>query len=439
MDFFYFFFHLSLNILNKKGICSFITTNYYITALGAKKLRKDFKERATLKNLINFNELKIFESALGQHNLITILQKGYNEKEKCNISNIHKKGILDNSFSSIINQDDKDTIYSSINQKDLYETEENYIRLTKEETNTVLSIILSKIKNNNDVLGNIAEINNGVHTEADYLSKKKFNFRNNKNKKIGDGIYVLNKGNKEDNNVIKNCDKKEQKQLKNFFKNSDIYKYFTNISTDKKLIYIDKKFDNINELKCIKKHLSDFKTIIDSSSDNAPYLHRPKRQVIFLYEKIVCPQRSSTNTFGYNNCEWYAASDVFFITEPTIEYNLKYILALLNSKLYYVWLYNKGKRKGETLELITKPLSEIPIKKADSNTQNKFVAIIDKILNITKQDGYLENIDSQNKVKEYEKQIDVMVYKLYELTYEEVLIIDKDFKLSEEEYITVNL
>lgn len=439
MDFFYFFFHLSLNILNKKGICSFITTNYYITALGAKKLRKDFKERATLKNLINFNELKIFESALGQHNLITILQKGYNENERCNISNIYKKGILDNSFSSIINQDDKDTIYSSINQKDLYETEENYIRLTKEETNTVLSIILNKIKNNNDVLGNIAEINNGVHTEADYLSKKKFNLRNNKNKKIGDGIYVLNKENKEDNNVIKNCDKKEQKHLKNFFKNSDIYKYFTNISTDKKLIYIDKKFDNISELKCIKKHLSDFKTIIDSSSDNAPYLHRPKRQVIFLYEKIVCPQRSSINTFGYNNCEWYAASDVFFITEPTIEYNLKYILALLNSKLYYVWLYNKGKRKGETLELITKPLSEIPIKKADSNTQNKFVAIVDKILNITKQEDYLENIDSQNKVKEYEKQIDIMVYKLYELTYEEVLIIDKDFKLSEEEYIDFKL
>ena len=33
-----------------------------------------------------------------------------------------------------------------------------------------------------------------------------------------------------------------------------------------------------------------------------------------------------------------------------------------------------------------------------------------------------------------EKEIDVLVYKLYELTYDEVKIIDKEFWLSEEEY-----
>jgi hypothetical protein len=33
-----------------------------------------------------------------------------------------------------------------------------------------------------------------------------------------------------------------------------------------------------------------------------------------------------------------------------------------------------------------------------------------------------------------EKEIDVLVYKLYELTYDEVKIIDKDFWLSEDEY-----
>jgi beta-mannanase len=37
------------------------------------------------------------------------------------------------------------------------------------------------------------------------------------------------------------------------------------------------------------------------------------------------------------------------------------------------------------------------------------------------------------------EQIDVLVYKLYELTYDEVKIIDKDFWLSEEEYGRVKL
>jgi len=36
MDYFYFFFHLALNIAKDYGYIAFITTNYYITALGAK-------------------------------------------------------------------------------------------------------------------------------------------------------------------------------------------------------------------------------------------------------------------------------------------------------------------------------------------------------------------------------------------------------------------
>lgn len=150
--------------------------------------------------------------------------------------------------------------------------------------------------------------------------------------------------------------------------------------------------------------------------------------------KIVAPQRSKTNTFGYNECEWYASADVYFITEPKPEYQLKYILSLLNSNLYYIWLYNKGKRKGESLELYQKPLSEIPIKKADEQTQNKFVSIVDKILAITQTDDYLQNQEKQEAVKEYEKQIDIMVYKLYNLTYDEVLTIDEGFCFSEQEY-----
>lgn len=434
MDLFYFFFHLALNLLKNKGQCAFITTNYYITALGAKYLRRDFKERAILKELINFNELKIFESALGQHNLITILQKGHNPDVLCKLVNVSRKGFLDNSFDNIVAGTDKETNYQFLKQSELYEGTENYIRIFKEDENSELSIILDKIKSNNDILGNICKINNGVHTEADYLTAKKFPFRNNLQKEIGDGIYVLNSEKQSDFHVLNTISSNERYYLKPFFKNSDIKKFMTNNQTTKKLIYINKQTDDINILPTIKSHLSNFRTIIENSSDNAPYLHRPKNFLNFIKEKIVAPQRSKTNTFGYNECEWYASADVYFITEPKQEYQLKYILALLNSYLYYIWLYNKGKRKGEILELYQKPLSEIPIKKADENIQNKFVSVVDKILSITQTDDYLENQEKQNAVKEYEKQIDIMVYKLYDLTYEEIITIDKEFSMSEQEY-----
>ena len=41
-----------------------------------------------------------------------------------------------------------------------------------------------------------------------------------------------------------------------------------------------------------------------------------------------------------------------------------------------------------------------------------------------KDENYLQNEDKQKRVKEYEKQIDEMVYKLYDLTKKEIKIIE---------------
>ena len=42
------------------------------------------------------------------------------------------------------------------------------------------------------------------------------------------------------------------------------------------------------------------------------------------------------------------------------------------------------------------------------------------ILSLTQSENYLENPQKQAKVKKYERQIDQMVYKLYDLTEEEI-------------------
>lgn len=141
---------------------------------------------------------------------------------------------------------------------------------------------------------------------------------------------------------------------------------------------------------------------------------------IFLGPKIVCPQRSKSNTFGYNECDWFASADVYYITNPNKEYHIKYILGLLNSKLYYVWLYYKGKRKGETLELYQKPLSEIPIKKATVDIQNSIVEIIDIIIDLKK-------IDANHDISKLESKIDDIVYSIYGLTDEEIQYVEKSF------------
>jgi len=50
--------------------------------------------------------------------------------------------------------------------------------------------------------------------------------------------------------------------------------------------------------------------------------------------------------------------------------------------------------------------------------------IVNKILSFTQSEDYLENPQKQAMVKQYERQIDQLVYRLYGLTDEEIRIVE---------------
>jgi len=143
-----------------------------------------------------------------------------------------------------------------------------------------------------------------------------------------------------------------------------------------------------------------------------------------MAQKIVAPQRSSRNTFGYNEIPWYASADVYFITQKDQSVDLKYILALLNSKVYYLWLYHRGKRKGETLELYQTPLTQVPIPKIPIKDQTPFIQVVEEILQLVNSDGYVSDKSKQQKVSLLEKSIDRKVYELLKFTDAEIEFIE---------------
>ena len=67
----------------------------------------------------------------------------------------------------------------------------------------------------------------------------------------------------------------------------------------------------------------------------------------------------------------------------------------------------------------TLPIRDVPIEQ-----QKHFVVLVDKILAISKNEDYLENNKKQAKVKALEAEIDRLVYKLYNLTDEEIKIVE---------------
>ena len=131
----------------------------------------------------------------------------------------------------------------------------------------------------------------------------------------------------------------------------------------------------------------------------------------------MLPTEVGANIFSYNETDWFASQDVCFILEKTPAFNLKYVLALLNSKLYYLWLYHKGKRKGENLELCKKPISDIPIKRIVKSRQMVFVDLVDQILDA-------KRTDLEADVFTLENEINREVYSLYGLTPEEINMVE---------------
>ena len=112
--------------------------------------------------------------------------------------------------------------------------------------------------------------------------------------------------------------------------------------------------------------------------------------------------------------------------------NLKYILGLLNSKLidwYFAQIsYSlgiEGKRHiKQFVELIPIP----PIILQNKPFVQKIEHLVNQILSLTQSEDYLENPQKQAEVKEYERQIGQLVYKLYDLTEEEIKIIEEEIK-----------
>lgn len=149
---------------------------------------------------------------------------------------------------------------------------------------------------------------------------------------------------------------------------------------------------------------------------------------IFLHRKIITAQNSAILKGAIDEHKTFVSNSLhstYLKEESKNKYALEYILALINSNLlnYY---HDSLRLKGIDLhpQILIKDLKSLPIKDVSLSEQKPFVNLVSKVLEITKNVDYLNNQPRQAKIKEYERQIDQMVYKLYDLTEKEIKIIE---------------
>lgn len=162
-------------------------------------------------------------------------------------------------------------------------------------------------------------------------------------------------------------------------------------------------------------------------------LHRSRTPEVFETNKIIIqritggsnPIKAAFDTNKFYNKE----SIINLILLDNNEELYKYLLGILNSSLIN-WFYinNYTNESKLTVNLSKEYLSEIPIKKlVKEKLQCEIIRGVTSILKTKQQ-------NPQANTTHLEYQIDIMVYKLYNLTYEEVKIIDPTFSLTEKEY-----
>lgn len=148
-------------------------------------------------------------------------------------------------------------------------------------------------------------------------------------------------------------------------------------------------------------------------------IHSCKRKDIFeSAEKLMFRRVSSSLIFTYDSEQYYALNTLVIVNkiDNKIGPDLKFILGLMNSKLMNYVYSNKFKStKTVFSEIQARSIKELPIPKISNEFENEITSLSSEIISLKK---------SMADTTDLEIRIDQLIYQLYELTEEEIKIIE---------------
>jgi len=189
--------------------------------------------------------------------------------------------------------------------------------------------------------------------------------------------------------------------------------------------------------RCIQRYRLKFenKYVLFNENDSSNF----KTKEIYETEKILIRRIGTEIIAVYDNNHFYNVCDVYNIILKS-EINLKYILALLNSKLLSFYLKTKFQNAKKLFPKIPiKYLEKLPIKeinlksKTEKQLHDQIVKLAETMLDLNDrlQKAKIQTDKNQLliRINHFDKEIDKFVYQLYDLSLNEILIIDPNFTI----------
>ncbi|HEF9389462.1 TPA: Eco57I restriction-modification methylase domain-containing protein [Campylobacter coli] len=413
MDIWYHFVGRGFDILKNNGYLAFIATNNWVTNSGAKKLRNIVLEESQILSLVDFSSFMVFDSASIQTMIMSFQKTKPPKNYEFHFAKITTQTpIYEDALSLLKNEKTQNNEILKINL-----TPKKFIDKTLNFTKSDYEELFNKIQKYGKFYLEEKEVANGIHPHYDFINNR-INSNHNFAFKIGQGIFGLSEEEKEKLKLTK----LENNLVKPYYDTQNFLKFFFKKNNHQWLIYTNSSFKNPNSMDDypnLKKHLDKFQNVI--TSDNKPYgLHRARDEKFFTGSPRIVALRKCVGEpkFSYVDFDCYVSATFYVIKTQRI--NVKYLTAILNSKLIAFWLKHKGKMQGNNYQIDKEPLLNIPIVTINSKNQkiaDELINLVDEILKAKEQD---KNANTQ----ELENKINSIVYKLYNLTEEEIKIIE---------------
>jgi adenine-specific DNA-methyltransferase len=382
-DIFSYFYELSHSIMKDKGYFSFINNTFDKTTAG-KTLREFVENNFRFERYIDFTDVVVFEEAT-TYPIILIAQKA-NQKSSFKFFKYTKANFYD---KELINND---SIHTEVAQDKLNTSAWNFI-------NSFEQNVLTKIQSHNTIGEKYGKCFRGIITGLN----EAFVTENN----LG-GYNVL----------------------KDVYDGKDLKKWATPQPFKKMIVFesksTSKAFGKLSEDVAFEKmkagypeifsHLEPFKEKAKKRFDKGEFwweLRNCAYYDLFDKPKIIFPNLQNTNKFALDDTGVYLNAPAVFLPS-----NDKALLAVLNSKV--VWHFLKSIcviRSGGYIEVKPQYFEQIPIPNIDATIQNKLTVLADKAIQA-------KTKNQQADITEIENQIDQLVYQLYELTAEEIKIVE---------------
>ncbi len=399
-DLYTYFFALAFNLLKEKGFNAFITSNKYTRAKYGAKLRELLLKKTTIFSYMELNALKVFESAAVDTSITNFIKQPPPKESRFNYYEPTDKNDLKSISPTLMKQNALTT--------------ESFIF-----ADTTLLDLRGKMEKGGIALKDWdIQINYGIKTG--------FN-----------GAFIIPTEKREE--ILNACKTQEERErtealIKPILRGKDIKRYryewagewlinthngYTS-ALKSKIPRID-----IEKYPAIKAHLDSHWDDIAKRSDqgdtpyhlrNCAYLEDFEKEKI-VYGEIVQEPRFYLDNGGY----FYAEATSFILTGE----HLHYLLGMLHSKLitFAFKTFYAGGGLGESGYRYKKAFIErLPIPKITPKNQE----LARKITDCAKKILQTKEKDPNANTQELEKEIDALVYQLYNLTDAEIKIIEND-------------